>query len=207
MVAPDAADVIAPPPPVQADMDLASETAIGAQKIEKQMHVYNAWLPHFMVAEVKEEPQRFHKLVATMREEMLCFTSPADRVATLAWIPVINSFVKAKIDLENQDLEAVIGLGLKFLLETSDNLFIQDRWARCLSRILQTKDRKLDLKIQWLPLYSLLVTTHFKRRYSYEGLKLKSQHLESIATLVRCCRRYFPPTSAVEIWREFRYVL
>jgi len=93
MVAADAADVIAPPPPVQADMDLASETAIGAQKIEKQMHVFNAWLPHFMVAEVKEEPQRFHKLVATMREEMLCFTCPADRVATLAWIPVINSYV------------------------------------------------------------------------------------------------------------------
>lgn len=44
------------------------------------------------------------------------------------------------------------------------------------------------------------------RRYSYEGLKVKSQHLESLTAFVRCCRRYFPPTSAIEIWNEFRYV-
>lgn len=88
------ADVFATPP-VLADMgteDFALETAIGAQKKE-EMHVYNAWLPRFMVEEVKEEPQRFHKLVAAMSEEMLRLDSPAARLATLEWVPVINSYV------------------------------------------------------------------------------------------------------------------
>ena len=144
----------------------------------------------------------------------------------------------------------------------------QHRWAGCVSRILQ-KYRKLDLKINWMPFYTLLLTVHFKRfvfsdyflatahctcgrilariqlewmifasliwgrgwslilekkesswwilsvwfvseilrRYSYEGLGLKMHHLDSITTLVRCCRRYFQPDSAIEIWSEFRYVL
>lgn len=38
----------------------------------------------------------------------------------------------------------------------------QHRWAGCVSRILQ-KYRKLDLKINWMPFYTLLLTVHFKR--------------------------------------------
>ncbi|KAG0602531.1 hypothetical protein M758_10G020700 [Ceratodon purpureus] len=206
------ADVFATPPLTDMETeDCSMKTTNEAQRKgkeekEEQMHVYNAWLPQWMVKEVKEEPQRFHKLVAIMREEILRVDSPAARLATTKWIPVINAFVKAKTELDNQDLKAVINLSLELLLETSDNLFIQDQWARCISRILQ-KHRKLDMKIQWLPFYKLLVTTHFKRRFSYEGLGLKGDHLGSIIALVRCCRRYFPLTSAVEIWHEFRPAL
>lgn len=174
---------------------------------EEQMHVYNAWLPQFMVEEVKEEPERFHKVVTSLSKKFLCVKSPADRHKTLAWIPIINSFIKAKITLDDRDLETVIRSGLEFLLETPDDLYTQSRWARCLNRILQIKDRKLDLRIEWRPLYRLVVTTHFKRRYSYEGLKIKSQHLESLTAFVRCCRRYFPSGSAIEIWNEFRPAL
>lgn len=182
------------------------ESSIDPQRKNEQMHVYNKWLPQSMVEEVKEEPQRFHKLVVIMEEEMSCLDTPAARLATTKWIPVINTFVKAKTALDNKDLESVINLGLKLLLDTTDNLFIQDRWAGCISRILQ-KHRKLDLEIKWFPFYSLLLAVHFKRRYSYEGLGIKMHHLDSITNLVRCCRRYFPSKSASEIWLEFRPAL
>ena len=94
------ADVF-PTPLVLADAeteDFSMKAAIAAQKKEEQrkddqMHVYNAWLPQWMVKEVKEEPQRFHKLVDIMREEILRVDSPAARLATTKWIPVINAYV------------------------------------------------------------------------------------------------------------------
>lgn len=186
--------------------DSASDKINLLQGNEDKMHIYNRWLPAVVVEEVKEEPLRFHKLVTLLSEEISCLDSAGARLATTKWIPAINTFIKAKTTLENRDLEAVTRLGIKLLLETPDNLFIQHRWAGCVSRILQ-KYRKLDLKINWMPFYTLLLTVHFKRRYSYEGLGLKMHHLDSITTLVRCCRRYFQPDSAIEIWSEFRPAL
>lgn len=94
------ADVFATSP-VLTDMEtenFSMKTAIeaqqnGEQNKEEEMHVYNAWLPPWMVKEVKEEPLRFHKLVAIMREEILRVDSPAARLATTKWIPVINAYV------------------------------------------------------------------------------------------------------------------
>lgn len=45
----------------------------------------------------------------------------------------------------------------------------------------------------------------YHRRQNYDGLALKQIHLETLTTLVRHCRRFFPPTASVEIWNEFRY--
>lgn len=69
------------------------ESSIDPQRKNEQMHVYNKWLPQSMVEEVKEEPQRFHKLVVIMEEEMSCLDTPAARLATTKWIPVINTYV------------------------------------------------------------------------------------------------------------------
>lgn len=82
-------DVFPTAAPVLAEM----ETDELDKKEEEQMHVYNAWLPQFMVEEVKEEPQRFHKVVTSLSKEFLCVKSAADRHKTLAWIPTINSYV------------------------------------------------------------------------------------------------------------------
>ena len=40
-----------------------------------------------------------------------------------------------------------------------------------------------------------------------EGWRLRQRHFEAITSLVRSCRRFFPPGSAFEIWSEFRSVL
>ncbi|RVX14650.1 Proteasome activator subunit 4 [Vitis vinifera] len=37
-----------------------------------------------------------------------------------------------------------------------------------------------------------------------EGWRLRQRHFETVTSLVRSCRRFFPPGSAFEIWSEFK---
>jgi proteasome activator subunit 4 len=130
--------------------------------------------------------------------------SPAARLATTRWIPVITTFVKSKSELAIADLEAVVQIGLDLLLQSSDNLTIQQRWGHCVTRLVCKYHKKLHLEVEWKPFYAMLLSTHFKRRYSYEGLAMRTHHLDCIVALVRCCRRFFPLSSGAEIWFEFR---
>lgn len=72
--------------------DFVLEIVIGVQKKE-EMYVYNVWFFCFMVEEVKEEFQRFYKLVVVMSEEMLCLDSLVVCFAILEWVFVINLYV------------------------------------------------------------------------------------------------------------------
>lgn len=39
-----------------------------------------------------------------------------------------------------------------------------------------------------------------------EGWRIRQRHFETVTSLVRSCRRFFPPGSANEIWTEFTWV-
>lgn len=44
----------------------------------------------------------------------------------------------------------------------------------------------------------------FYRNTGPEGWRLRQRHFETVTSLVRSCRKFFPPGSAFEIWSEFR---
>ncbi|KAK4398681.1 Proteasome activator subunit [Sesamum angolense] len=46
-----------------------------------------------------------------------------------------------------------------------------------------------------------------KRNTGPEGWRLRQRHFETVTSLVRSCRRFFPPGSASEIWSEFRSLM
>jgi proteasome activator subunit 4 len=63
---------------------------------QEQEHIYNAWLPPCVVEEVRKEPERFHQLVCLLKESLVD-ESPAARLATTRWIPVITTYVLAHV--------------------------------------------------------------------------------------------------------------
>jgi len=98
-------------------------------------------------------------------------------------------------------------------------------------RVLNKYRKKLAFKVQWRPLYDTLIHTHFSRLVFFflflrvyignfsvydlyndvhyrntgpEGWRLRQRHFQTITSLVRSCRRFFPVGSALEIWNEFR---
>ncbi|EOY11861.1 Proteasome activating protein 200 isoform 5 [Theobroma cacao] len=81
------------------------------------------------------------------------------------------------------------------------------RWGNILVRLLNKYRKKLSLKVQWRPLYDTLIHTHFTRNTGPEGWRLRQRHFETVTSLVRSCRRFFPAGSASEIWFEFRSLL
>ncbi|XP_059662328.1 proteasome activator subunit 4 isoform X2 [Cornus florida] len=81
------------------------------------------------------------------------------------------------------------------------------RWGSILIKLLNKYRKKLSFKVQWRPLYDTLINTHFTRDTGPEGWRLRQRHFETVTSLVRSCRRFFPPGSAFEIWSEFRSLL
>nr|PNR33085.1 hypothetical protein PHYPA_025028 [Physcomitrium patens] len=164
-------------------------------------HICNSWLP--VSEEIKTETRRFNDVVGLLQSTWKD-QNPETKYSALKWISLISTYLRAKAPVAFADLETVVRIGLDVILQTSDNLFIQIRWAQLLSKILKKFRSKLNLTVEWRPLYKIVSETHFKRRQSYEGLALKQIHLEQITSLIRRCRRFFPSTAAVEIWNEFR---
>ncbi|KAI5078578.1 hypothetical protein GOP47_0006249 [Adiantum capillus-veneris] len=112
--------------------------------------------------------------------------------------------MKAKCTLSLGDVENLAKAALDILLNSSDSLYIQTRWANCLSRVLSKYRKKLKLEIDWRSFYNLLLKIHFERCLSYEGLTLKHSHLQNLVYLIETCRRFFKVGSCAEIWSEFR---
>ncbi|KAL2630922.1 hypothetical protein R1flu_015608 [Riccia fluitans] len=172
------------------------------------MHVFEAWLPPPVRELLESDPDKnkFHDIVLEVEREWQLRSSES-RFASLKWISVIDDFLKAKSELTIEDLQLLVKRGLDILLSSSDNLFVQIQWSRCLVKVLKKHRNKLSLTIEWKPLYRLIYDTHFKRRISYEGLALKQYHQDTIVSLVRSSRRFFPAGSVAEIWDEFRPAL
>eukprot|EP01018_Ginkgo_biloba_P025868 Gb_28178 [translate_table: standard] len=123
-----------------------------------------------------------------------------------AWVKLsasLTCFIKAKSEIALEDVMVLVEVGLELFLQ-SENLYVQVRWGNLLARLVKKFGKKLDLTIQWRPFYDLLIQTHFARHQSAEGLRLMQDHVETMASLIRASRQFFPSGSAAEIWLEFR---
>ncbi|KAI8012454.1 Proteasome activator subunit 4 [Camellia lanceoleosa] len=116
-------------------------------------------------------------------------------------------FIKAKSEVSLEDVAALVELGLELFFTSHNKLHAQVRWGSILVKLLNKYRKKLSLKVQWRPFYDTLVNTHFTRNTGPEGWRLRQRHFETVTSLVRSCRRFFPPGSASEIWSEFGSLL
>ncbi|KAM7252530.1 hypothetical protein ACFE04_024413 [Oxalis oulophora] len=192
------------------------------------MHLYNAWLPPPVAEETKKETQSFTKVVALLKDSY-SLDDPDSVYATLKWISVIDLFIKAKSELQLEDVRTVVEIGLELFHTSRDKLYAQVRWGNILVRILNKYRKKLSLNVPWRPLYDTLIHTHFTshdvcfeslfklfiflklyislQNTGPEGWRLRQRHFETITSLVRSCRKFFPPGSAFEIWSEFQSLM
>lgn len=170
------------------------------------MHLYNAWLPPPVAEETKREKESFARVVNSVRG---CYRpDDLDSVySTLKWISVLDLYIKAKSELCLEDVRAIAEIGLDIFHASCHKLHAQVRWGNFLVRILNKYRKKISLTVQWRPLYDILVRTHFTRSTGPEGWRVKQRHFETVTSLVRACRRFFPKGSALEIWSEFRSLL
>ncbi|XAR56842.1 hypothetical protein NMG60_11037463 [Bertholletia excelsa] len=170
------------------------------------MHLYNAWLPPPVAEETKKEKESFARVVRSVKE--LHRPDDSDSVySTLKWVSVIELFIKAKSEVSLDDVAAIVELGFQLFHMSSHKLYVQVRWGNVLVKLLNKYRKKLSLKVQWRPFYEALVNTHFTRNTGPEGWRLRQRHFETLNSLVRSCRRFFPQGSASEIWSEFRALL
>ncbi|GMH05877.1 hypothetical protein Nepgr_007717 [Nepenthes gracilis] len=168
----------------------------------EKMHLYNAWLPPPIAEATKREKESFARVVNSVKDSYRP-GDPDSVYSTLKWISVIDLFIKAKSELCLEDVGALVEFGLQVFNVSCNKLFVQVRWGNVLVKILNKYRKKLYLTVHWRPLYDSLVCTHFTRGTGPEGWKIKQRHFETVTSLVRSCRRFFPPGSAFEIWSEF----
>ncbi|XP_043688244.1 proteasome activator subunit 4 [Telopea speciosissima] len=170
------------------------------------MHLYNAWLPPPVAEQTKKEKDSFAYVVRSVKE-LWRPDDPDSVYSTLKWISVIDLFVKAKSDLPLEDVGILVDVGLELFLISQSKLYAQVRWGNILVKLLNKYGKKLSLKVQWRPFYDTLIHTHFTRDTGPEGWRLRQRHFETVTSLVRTCRKFFPSGSAAEIWSEFRSLL
>ncbi|KAH9804503.1 proteasome activator subunit 4 [Citrus sinensis] len=195
------------------------------------MHLYNAWLPPPVAAETKKEKESFADVVKSVKDSYRA-DDPESVYSTLKWISVIDflilkaveflnvvdfkqqscqngigRFIKAKSELSLEDVGALVEIGLELFNISQNKLYVQVRWGNLLVKLLNKYRKQLSLKVPWRPFYDTLIHTHFTRNTGPEGWRLRQRHFEAVTSLVRSCRRFFPPGSASEIWSEFRSLL
>jgi proteasome activator subunit 4 len=132
---------------------------------------------------------------------------PDSAYATLKWISVFDLFIKAKSDISPEDVQDLVKLGLEIFHASQNKFVVQIKWGGLLIRLLRKHRKSLLLDVQWRPLYDTLIKTHFKRNMGPEGWKVRKQHFETVTSLVRASRNFFPEGAAAEIWSEFRPLL
>ncbi|KAA8527119.1 hypothetical protein F0562_008652 [Nyssa sinensis] len=170
------------------------------------MHLYNAWLPPPVAEETKREKDSFARVVKAVKE-LYRPDDPESAYSTLKWVSVIDAFIKAKSELSLEDVSALVEIGFELFHISHNKLYAQVRWGSILVKLLNKYRKKLSLKVQWRPFYDTLISTHFTRNTGPEGWKLRQRHFETVTSLVRSSRRFFPPGSAFEIWSEFGSLL
>lgn len=170
------------------------------------MHRYNAWLPPPVADATKKEKESFAGVLFSVKESYLA-DDPESVYSTLKWISVIDLFVKAKSEVSLEDVASLVEFGLQVFHASQDKLYAQVRWGNVLVSLLNKFRKKLTLKVDWRPFYDNLIQTHFTRNTGPEGWRVRQRHFETVTSLVRSCRRFFPPGSAHEIWSEFRSLL
>ncbi|KAK2971931.1 hypothetical protein RJ640_004951 [Escallonia rubra] len=170
------------------------------------MHLYNAWLPPPVAEETKKEKESFVRVVKSVKESYSA-DDPESVYSSLKWVSVVDLFIKAKSEVSLEDVNALVEIVLELFQISHDKLYVQVRWGNTLVRILKKFGKKLSLKVHWRPFYDTLIHTHFTRSTGPEGWRVRQRHFETVNSLVRSCRRFFPAGSASEIWSEFGSLL
>jgi proteasome activator subunit 4 len=168
------------------------------------MHLYNAWLPPPVAAAARGEAAAFAGAVRAAADAWRP-GDPDSAYATLKWISVFDLFIKAKSDISPEDVQDLVKLGLEIFHASQNKFVVQIKWGGLLIRLLRKHRKSLLLDVQWRPLYDTLIKTHFKRNMGPEGWKVRKQHFETVTSLVRASRNFFPEGAAAEIWSEFRF--
>ncbi|XP_066373530.1 proteasome activator subunit 4-like [Miscanthus floridulus] len=179
-------------------------SARGGPREDWRMHLYNAWLPPPVATAARGEAAAFAGAVRTAAGAWLP-GDPDSAYATLKWISVFDLFIKAKSDIAPEDVQALVKLGLEIFHASHNKFVVQIKWGGLLIRLLRKHGKRLSLDVQWRPLYDTLIRTHFKRNMGPEGWKVRKQHFETVTSLVRASRNFFPEGVAAEIWSEFRF--
>ncbi|XP_073268925.1 proteasome activator subunit 4 isoform X1 [Populus alba] len=170
------------------------------------MHLYNAWLPPPVAEETKKEKDSFRRVLNSVKDSYKP-DDPDSVYSTLKWVSVLELFIKAKSELNLEDVAELVQIGIELFNISQNKLYAQVRWGNLLVRVLNKYRKKLAFKVQWRPLYDTLIHTHFSRNTGPEGWRLRQRHFQTITSLVRSCRRFFPVGSALEIWNEFSSLL
>ncbi|XP_062228827.1 proteasome activator subunit 4 [Phragmites australis] len=170
------------------------------------MHLYNAWLPPVVAAAARGEAAAFASAVRGAADAWRP-GDPDSAYATLKWISVFDLFIKAKSDIAPEDVQALVELGLEIFHASQNKFVVQIKWGGLLVRLLRKHGKRLSLGVQWRPLYDTLIRTHFKRNMGPEGWKVRQRHFETVTSLVRASRNFFPEGAAAGIWSEFRPLL
>lgn len=178
----------------------------GVRVEDLRMHLYNAWLPPPVAAAARGEAASFASAVRAAADAWRP-GDPDSAYATLKWISVFDLFIKAKSDIAPEDVQALVKLGLEIFHASQNKFVVQIKWGGLLIRLLRKHGKKLSLDVQWRPLYDTLIRTHFKGNMGPEGWKVRKQHFETVTSLVRASRNFFPEGAAAEIWSEFRTLL
>uniref|UniRef100_A0A7N0VL51 Proteasome activator subunit 4 n=1 Tax=Kalanchoe fedtschenkoi TaxID=63787 RepID=A0A7N0VL51_KALFE len=170
------------------------------------MHLYNAWLPPPVAEATKGEKESFARVVKSLNE---CWRpdDPETVYATLKWLSVVDAFLRAKSELDFDDVAALVELGLQVFHKSDNKLYAQVRWGNAIARYLNKYSKKLSVKVHWRPLYDTLIHTHFTRSTGPEGWRLRQRHFETLTSLIRSSRQLFPQGSALEIWSEFKSLM
>ncbi|KAL4185907.1 hypothetical protein AMTRI_Chr10g8130 [Amborella trichopoda] len=167
------------------------------------MHLYNAWLPPPVAELCSREKESFSSVVSSVKDSWRR-DDPESPYATLKFVSIIDVFIKAKSEISLDDVKELLELGLELFLASQDKLYVQVRWGNILVRLLKKHGKNLSLQVQWRPFYEMLMHIHFTRNTGPEGWRLRQRHFETLTSLIRSCRKFFPSGSAAEIWSEFR---
>ncbi|KAL5729683.1 hypothetical protein ACHQM5_002598 [Ranunculus cassubicifolius] len=169
------------------------------------MHLYNAWLPPGVAEETKREKESFSKLVRSLKQSSLDSNGDVDHLDP--WISVIDLFIKAKSEISLEDVAELVQFALQLFCTSHNHLYAQVRWGNILVKLFNKHAKNLSLILHWRPFYDCLRNTHFTRNTGPEGWRLRQRHFQTVTSLVRSCRKFFPPGAAFEIWSEFRPLL
>ncbi|KAF2298087.1 hypothetical protein GH714_013491 [Hevea brasiliensis] len=163
------------------------------------MHLYNAWLPPPVAEETKKETESFSRVLNSVKASYKP-DDPESVYATLKWISVIDLFIKAKSEVALEDVNQLVEIGIQVFNISQNKLYAQKEVAFFESSL------AARCMILWFRPISLELAVHY-RNTGPEGWRLRQRHFETVTSLVRSCRRFFPAGSASEIWSEFSSLL
>jgi proteasome activator subunit 4 len=175
--------------------------------------IWNDWLPHDLAEEIKyEEPKRFRRIIDRVCDSWhsmsdACGTDDERVQSSLAYVPLVKGMLDAKVEPGIQHMQRLAETLYDIVLHTEADLTAQARWSAVLHRILRTHGKKMDITIEWKPLYSMLRRHHLVMSSNYEGAGVMEARRQALVHLLHQSRRFFPPNTAQEIWDYFKPAL